>query len=62
VFCNWATVSTPAVPPPWTGEDFDVPKTCLAWHANWVVGIDRKLEMLGRVVTQETRRPASVAS
>lgn len=62
VFCNWATVNAPTVPPPWTGESFDIPKTCLAWHANWVVGVDGKLEMLSRVVTQETRRAEPVAS
>lgn len=53
-FCNWATVSAPAIPPPWTGEAFAVPETCLAWHANWTLGIENKLAMLNRVVLSET--------
>lgn len=48
--CNWATVSQPNVPPPWTGEPFEVPPTCVAWHANWTVGVERKVEMLERVL------------
>jgi len=47
-FCNWATVNGRPVPP-WNGEPFLVPKTCLAWHANWTVGIENKLHMLERV-------------
>lgn len=54
VVCNWATVSAPVVPAPWTGQPFTVPKTCLAWHANWTVGIDNKLAMLEQVVLRET--------
>jgi hypothetical protein len=48
--CNWATVSAPQIPAPWTGESFEVPATCLAWHANWTVGVERKTQMLERVV------------
>ena len=54
VVCNWATVSAPTIPPPWTGEPFVVPPTCLAWHANWTVGIENKLAMLERFVLSET--------
>lgn len=54
--CNWATLGNRTV---WAGEPFDVPPTCVAWHANWVVGVDSKLEMLERVVTAETRQPAT---
>lgn len=52
--CNWATLGNRSV---WAGEAFDVPTTCVAWHANWVVGVDAKLEMLRRVVAAETRNP-----
>ena len=50
--CNWATMGHSSV---WEGESFDVPASCLAWHANWVVGVDAKSEMLRRVVCGETR-------
>ena len=60
--CNWATVNHPVVPAPWNGEPFVVPQSCLAWHANWTVGIDNKLAMLERVVTQATSEvPAATA-
>lgn len=55
-FCNWATLGNRTV---WNGDDFDVPPTCLAWHANWVIGVEAKLEMLRRVVVGETRKPAA---
>jgi len=48
--CNWATVNAPTVPSPWDGEPFDVPPTCVAWHANWTVGVERKVTMLERVL------------
>jgi hypothetical protein len=54
VFCNWATVSAPTIPKPWNGEPFEVPPTCLAWHANWTVGLANKQLMLERVVLGET--------
>jgi hypothetical protein len=54
VVSNWATVNAPAIPHPWDGEPFAVPRSCLAWHANWTVGIERKLRMLERVVLRET--------
>lgn len=44
--CNWATVGGTS---PWVGEWFDLPETCVAWHANWTIGIDNKLAMLSRV-------------
>jgi hypothetical protein len=54
VVCNWATVNAPVVPAPWDGESVVVPPSCLAWHANWTVGIDRKQRMLEHVVLRET--------
>lgn len=53
LFCNWATISQ-QVPPPWSGEAFAVPPACLAWHANWTLGIANKLAMLERAVLRET--------
>lgn len=49
--CNWATIGNRTV---WQGERFDVPETCIAWHANWTIGVDAKREMLRRVVSGET--------
>jgi hypothetical protein len=49
--CNWATVSAPQIPAPWDGEPFTLPPTCLAWHANWTIGVERKSLMLERVVS-----------
>lgn len=49
--CNWATIGNLSA---WNGEDFDVPPTCLAWHANWCIGIETKTRMLERVAP-ETR-------
>ena len=49
--CNWATVGNTTV---WSGEAFDVPKSCVAWHANWTIGVPVKEEMLLRVATGET--------
>lgn len=54
VFCNWATVNAPHVPAPWDGQPFEVPKTCLAWHANWTIGVDNKMRMLERVAMRTT--------
>lgn len=51
VIANWATIGNRSV---WQGEAFDVPATCLAWHANWCVGVDAKAEMLRRVAAGET--------
>lgn len=50
--CNWATIGNQSV---WEGQPFDVPKTCLAWHANWTVGVDMKTRMLEHVVLSATR-------
>lgn len=44
--CNWATLGNKTV---WQGEPFKVPETCVAWHANWTVGVESKLAMLSRV-------------
>jgi len=49
--CNWATIGNRSV---WHGEPFDVPAECLAWHANWTLGVASKLEMLRRVAVGET--------
>lgn len=49
--CNWATIGNVSV---WGGEPFDVPRTCLAWHANWTVGVANKVRMLERVATSAT--------
>ena len=53
---NWATVCRPTVPEPWQGESFVVPDTCVAWHANWTIGVDRKMDMLTKVVEQVEAR------
>lgn len=44
--CNWATLGNRTV---WQGEELIVPDSCVAWHANWTVGIDSKMDMLSRV-------------
>lgn len=49
--CNWATIGNSTV---WNGEPFAVPETCVAWHANWTLGVPAKLEMLRRVACGET--------
>ena len=56
---NWATIGNRTV---WQGEDFDMPQGCVAWHANWCLGVEAKTEMLRRVVMGETRRPTPVAA
>lgn len=43
VVSNWSTIGNRTV---WDGEDFEVPESCVAWHANWTIGVDRKVEML----------------
>jgi hypothetical protein len=40
---NWATIGNLTV---WGGEEFVVPETCLAWHANWTIGVESKMKML----------------
>lgn len=57
--CNWATLGNRTV---WAGEPFVLPETCLAWHANWVVGVDAKDEMLRRVVAEETHAAPDVSA
>ena len=49
--CNWATIGNRDV---WRGQAFDVPQSCVAWHANWTIGVFAKEEMLRRVVAGET--------
>lgn len=53
--CNWATLGNMT---PWGGEPFAVPPACVAWHANWVVGVAAKLAMLERVVETHADAPA----
>ena len=53
---NWATLGNRTV---WAGEQFDVPETAVAWHANWTVGVEAKMAMLEHVA--ETTRHAAVA-
>jgi hypothetical protein len=48
---NWATINHPTIPQPWNGEPFRVPETCVAWHANWTIGVENKWAML-----EEARR------
>lgn len=50
--CNWATIGNTTV---WQGQPIDVPKTCLAWHANWTIGVDMKTRMLEHVAASATR-------
>lgn len=50
IVSNWATINAPTVPAPWDGEPFTVPSACLAWHANYTVGVGRKTAMLEHVV------------
>jgi len=38
----------------WDGEGFSLPDGCLLWHANWCVGVHRKVEMLEQVLASET--------
>lgn len=40
---NWATVGNRTV---WAGEPFSVPRGCVAWHANWTIGVENKTAML----------------
>ena len=44
VVCNWPNVSGRQAL--WTGEAFDVPASCRAYHANWTIGVERKTRML----------------
>ncbi len=54
--CNWATLGNRTA---WQGEPFAVPDSCVAWHANWTVGVEAKLAMLTRVAeTSEAAKQA----
>lgn len=57
--CNWATLGNTT---PWQGEPFAVPPSCVAWHANWCIGVQAKEQMLEMVAVGETRQPAVVQS
>lgn len=54
--CNWATIGNRT---PWQGEPIEVPPSCVAWHANWCIGVDAKMDMLERVSKRETRQAAA---
>lgn len=43
---NWATIGNRDV---WAGQQFAVPSACVAWHANWTVGVEAKFLMLSKV-------------
>ncbi len=49
VVCNLASLGATG---PWTGSRFEVPKTCLLWHANWTLGVNQKQEMLEQALKQ----------
>lgn len=53
---NWATLGNRT---PWSGEPFAVPETAVAWHANWCIGVEPKMQMLEYVA--ETARVAGVS-
>lgn len=44
--CNWATLGHMQ---PWQGEEINPPSSCMAWHANWCVGVQAKSDMLAQV-------------
>jgi len=46
VICNLATLGYTS---PWKGEPFEVPKSCLLWHANYTLGTGQKGHMLSIV-------------
>lgn len=56
---NWATIGNRSV---WSGEAFDLPEQCVAWHANWTIGVAAKEEMLRRVAQAETSSGAPLAA
>jgi hypothetical protein len=49
VFSNWST-SGELSQIVWMGEELIVPESTLCWHANFVVGVEKKIEMLEKVV------------
>jgi hypothetical protein len=40
----------------WNGEDFEVPKNVLVFHANWTIGIENKLKLISLVKQQINNR------
>lgn len=49
---NWATLGNRSV---WDGEPFTPPDGFVAWHANWTIGVQRKLEMLRAVAAHVSK-------
>ena len=49
VFANWSNFGN-LEQKVWLGEDLIVPKSTLCWHANFVVGVEKKIKMLEMVV------------
>ena len=48
VVCNWPAISkTRSL---WKGEQFTLPASCRAFHANWTVGVANKTAMLEQVM------------
>ena len=57
---NWATIGNRDV---WSGQQFTVPDSCVAWHANWTIGVEMKMQMLSMVAeTYASRQTEAVAS
>lgn len=50
---NWYTLQKGKL---WNGQEFSVPSTSVAWHANWCVGVETKLKMLSCVEEQVLRK------
>jgi len=47
VFGNWSHVRNDRRL--WAGDDFEVPDCCVAWHANFTIGLANKWKMLEQV-------------
>lgn len=44
----------------WNGQKFTLPDNCLLWHANWCLGLERKMQMLEQVASLETSQVPTV--
>ena len=44
----------------WDGQKFTLPGNCLLWHANWCLGLERKMQMLEQVASLETSQVPTV--
>lgn len=47
---------------PWIGQEFSIPDQILVHHANWTVGIDRKVELLETVRSKYNVRSLATGS